>query len=74
MKIATQHAEGQGERAGQYVVERFLLGRIALQRADISPRDLQHTVLVEPDLADAAFAREDRAAVPARVTEDLAAG
>ena len=39
VQIAAEHPEAHRQRAGQRVEERFLLNRIALQRAEIIRRD-----------------------------------
>src|SRR5205807_1154792 len=65
VKIAPQHAEGERVGAREGVEERLLLGRVALQRRDVSDRDVQRAVLVEADLTDAAPPRPHQAAVAA---------
>ena len=44
VQIAAQHAEGERVGAGQGVEERFLLDRVALQRAHVAAGDLEQAV------------------------------
>src|SRR5207247_9409014 len=68
MQIAAQHSESQRVRTRQRMKERLLLSRIALQRRHVIHRHAQMPALVETDLADAALAFLDQAAMPAGVT------
>ena len=65
VQVAAEHpeAEGQGTRNG--VKERFLLDRIALHAADITPRRVELSVPDAADLADADGALRNGAAMPA---------
>src|SRR3972149_7278769 len=67
MKVAPQHAEGQGTGAGVQVKKGLLLGGVALEGAHVSPRDTQHTLLIEADFADPPPAGLDQAAMPAGI-------
>src|SRR6266542_6447478 len=70
VQVAPEHAEAEGERAGMRVEERLLLDRIALDAADVSPRNAQVSAAIEPHLAHADGPVGDRALVPARVAAD----
>jgi hypothetical protein len=70
MKIATHHTEGEGVAAGQDVEERLLLDGVALHPGDVAVGDPESAGLVEADLADAAEALADEAAVPAGQAAD----
>ena len=56
MKIAAQHAEAVGERAGIGVKERLLLDGIALGAGGVSPGDIERAAAVVADFADAGLA------------------
>jgi hypothetical protein len=66
VEIAAEHAEAVGECARVRVKEWFLLDRIALHAADVTPRHQQAAALVEAHLADANRPFRQRTAVPAR--------
>jgi len=72
--VAAKHAEGERPRAREHVEERLLLRRVALERADVPVGDHERAAAVEPDLADAALAIRDEAAVAAGVATDLVSG
>ena len=53
--------------------KRFLLNRIALDAADVSPRHIQSAAAVVAHLADAGLSFWDGAAMPAGITADATA-
>src|SRR5256885_12890498 len=61
MKVAAEHAEAVGERAGNGMEERLFLDRVALHAADVSPGNIEFAPAVVADLADAGLAIGDRA-------------
>src|SRR6185503_9344906 len=67
VKIAPEHPEAVGERAGVGVKERLLLDRIALHAADVAPGHQRAAGLVEAHLAHADGAFRQRTAVPAGI-------
>src|SRR6185369_3213220 len=74
VEIASEHAKAERERPGMRVEERLLLDRVALNTADITPRDAQVPAAVEAHLAHADGAVGNRALVSARVTADAILG
>src|SRR6266498_3273487 len=74
MQIATEHPEAVRQGAGMRMKERLLLDRIALDAADITPRHLEPSTLVEAHLAHADRAVGQGAAMPARVAAQPAVG
>ncbi len=54
VKIAAQHAKGEGVCARQEVIERLLFDRVGLQASHVTPRNAQLAALVKAYLADAA--------------------
>ena len=70
MKIASEHAETVGERAGIGVEEWLLLNGVALGAANVSPRHVERSTTVIADLADTCLSLRDRAAVSAGVTAE----
>ena len=68
MIVAAEHAEGESERTGKGVEERFLLDRIDLDGTDISVRNPEFVPVVESDPTDAGRAGMDLAAVGAGQT------
>lgn len=73
MQVAAQHPEAVGQRSGIRVKERLLLDRIALDSADVSPRDVKLTALIEADLANTRLAFCNRATVSASEAADAIA-
>ncbi len=65
MKIAAQHAEAVGERAGVCVEEWLLLNRVALSSCGVSPGNVEFAATVEADFADSGLAFGDGTAVAA---------
>ena len=53
MEVAAEHAEAEGERSRIRMEERLLLDRIALEPADVTPRDEQLAAPIDADFADA---------------------
>jgi hypothetical protein len=74
VQIAAEHPETVGERARVRVKEWFLLDRIALHAADVTPRYQQAATLVEAHLADADRPLRQRTTVPARVAAQSSVG
>jgi hypothetical protein len=74
VKIAPEHAEGEGVAPGQAVEKRFLLGRVALEGRHVSGRRVEYSVAVESHLADSAPIGADETAVAARDAPDRAVG
>jgi hypothetical protein len=74
MEIAPEHAEAEGERAGADVKERFLLDRIALDSADVTPGYAKVSAAIHAHFAYAYGTIRDRALVPARITANSVPG
>lgn len=73
VQIASQHAEAVRQRAGISMEERFLFDGIALDAADVSPRHVQLSTLVEADFADASLSLGNWTAMPAGEAADAIA-
>ena len=65
VKIATEHAEGEGFRTREGVEERLLFHGVELERPHVAVGDAQGAGVVEADAADTVVARRDEAAVAA---------
>ena len=74
MEIAAEHADAVSQRARIDVKKRLLLDRIALHAADIAPRDVQPSALVEANFAHAHRAVGDRTLMAAGMTAESPAG
>ena len=70
MEITPQHADAEREGPGVDVEERLLLDGIALDAADVAPRNVQPPAAIEAHLADAHRALGDRTLMPASVAPD----
>ena len=66
MVVAAQHPKTQCQRARECMKERFLLDRIALQRSDVTLRNVERASFIEPNFADARQAVENDAPMAAR--------
>src|SRR6185503_15534175 len=73
MIITAEHTERQRKRSGIRMKERFLLGRIALNSANISAWHHQAAVFVVTHAANAIQPRENHTTVAARITADAVA-
>ena len=65
MQVAAQHPEAVSQRARISVKERLLLNGVALHAAHVTPRYVELSASIEPDLANAELGVRDAAAVPA---------
>ena len=65
VKVAAEHAEAVGERAGMSVKERFFFDGVALGAGGVSPGDVERAAAVVADFADAGLAFGDGTAVSA---------
>ena len=68
MQIASQHSEAVSKGSRVSVKKRFLLDRIALHSADVSPWNIERPTAVEANFADARLSVGNRAAVSAGIT------
>src|SRR5262245_58637858 len=74
VKIATEHAEGQGIRAGQDVEEGLFLNRIARDASHVAMRDQQRPIVIEADSTDPIATGLNEAAMPASKALDRPVG
>src|SRR5260221_3713695 len=63
--VAAQHTEAHRPAAGQRMEEWLFLDGIELESADIPPGDVELSIAIEADPADAIFSGADDAAVTA---------
>ena len=68
MKVAAKHSEAVGQRPGIGMEKRLLLDGVALNAADISPRDIQSSAAIVTHLANSRLTVRDGTAVAAGVT------
>ena len=68
MEIAPKHSEAVGQGPGISVEKRLLLDGVALNAANISPRDIQRPAAVVTNLANSRLTVWNRTAVAASVT------
>lgn len=59
MQVATQHAEAIRQRSGMNVEEGLLLNWVALHSANVAPRNIQLSALVEADFANPCLTLRD---------------